>query len=194
MASQEEGEAGVSAGYEIVESRRQFRGEVFTVDVDMLRLPDGQVREREVVHHRGAVGIVAVTTGDELLLVSQYRHPARRFLTEIPAGKLDAGEAPDACATRELREETGARPDAIRKIAEFYTTPGYSDERFHMFLATGCRLGETRPEDDEEQDMRLLRVPIGEALAMARGGRFEDGKTIVGILLADLHLRQDTGS
>lgn len=175
-------------GYEVVKSERRFTGEVFQVDLDELRLPDGQVREREVVHHPGAVGIVALTEDREILLVSQYRHPTRRFLVEIPAGKLDLGEGPASCAARELREETGAVPKMWVKIGEFYTTPGYSDERFHLFLATDCVIGEASLEDDEEQDISVVEVPLDEAVDMARDGRFEDGKTIVGILLAALYL------
>lgn len=174
-----------SEGYEVTQSTRKFTGEVFSVDLDTLRLPDGQVREREVVHHPGAVGIVAVTRDRQILLVSQYRHPTDGFLAEIPAGKLDnEGEDPQACAGRELREETGAVADRLVKIGEFYTTPGYSDERFHMFLATGCVVGETAPEDDEEQDLTVIGVDLDEAVAMATDGRFQDGKTIAGILLA----------
>ncbi len=176
-------------GYEIVSSERKFTGEVFNVDLDVLRFPDGGEGEREVVHHRGAVGVVALTEAGELLLVSQYRHPARRFLTEIPAGKLDGCEDPYECAMRELREETGAVPRSVVKVAEFYTTPGYSDERFHLYFAEGCRLGERADsEDEEEQDMGLVRVPMDDAVPMARNGGFEDGKTIVGILLAWMHL------
>lgn len=175
--------------YEVIESERQFTGEVFSVDLDTLRLPGNQTREREVVHHPGAVGIVALTEDDEVLFVSQYRHPARRFVLEIPAGKLDAGEGPASCAARELREETGAVPKMWTKIGEFYTTPGYSDERFHMYLATECQIGEASLDDDEEQGLELQRVPLAEAVQMARDGRFEDGKSIVGVLLAALYLK-----
>lgn len=181
----------VEDGYEILTSSRVFSGEVFTVDLDTLRLPDGQTREREVVRHPGAVGIVAIDQDDELLLVKQYRHPARRFVVEIPAGKLDLGEGPATCAARELREETGAVPEMWTKIGEFYTTPGYSDERFHMYLATGCKLGDAQLEEDEEQDLSVVRLPMEEAMRMAREGGFEDGKTIVGVLLAALYMGHD---
>lgn len=174
--------------YEVTDSERKFSGEVFSVDLDTLRLPDGEMREREVVHHPGAVGIVALTDENEVLLVSQYRHPARRFLVEIPAGKLDQGEGPATCAARELKEETGAVPTMWTKIGEFYTTPGYSDERFHLYLATGCEVGANELDDDEEQDLRVVRVPFQEAIEMARDGRFEDGKTIVGVVLTALYL------
>ncbi len=174
--------------YQVIESQRQFTGEVFSVDLDMLRLPDGQTREREVVHHPGAVGIVALTEEEEVLLVSQYRHPAHRFLVEIPAGKLDKGEGPASCAARELKEETGAVPKMWTKIGEFYTTPGYSDERFHLYLATDCEVGASSLDDDEEQGLRVVRMALSEAIQSAREGRFEDGKTIVGILLAALYL------
>lgn len=178
----------VADDYDVTASERAFTGEIFSVDLDTLRLPDGQTREREVVHHPGAVGIVALTEENQLLLVSQYRHPARRFLVEIPAGKLDPDEGPASCAARELREETGAVPAIWTKIGEFYTTPGYSDERFHLYLATGCEVGDNDLEDDEEQDLAVVHIPLDEAIQMARDGQFEDGKTIVGILLAALYL------
>ncbi len=181
---------GETKGYEVISEERKFTGEVFTVDLDVLRFPDGNTREREVVHHKGAVGVVALNEDGEVLLVSQYRHPMKKSLTEIPAGKLDGKESPYDCAVRELREETGAVSErGLEKLAEFYTTPGYSDEKFYLYFAGRCRMGERAPSDDEEEkDMGLLRVPLDDAVAMARNGGFEDGKTIVGILLAWMHL------
>lgn len=179
--------------YVTLSSRVAYEGEIITVRQEELRLPDGTVVGREVVEHPGAVGIVAVDAEDRIVLVRQYRQPARRILEEIPAGKLAPGEAPEQCAIRELAEETGYVTRTLKKIGDYYTTPGFTNERFHMFLATDLEVGERSAEGDEELSMRVVVRPFAAALDDAQAGRLEDGKTIVGLLLAAAALDRRQG-
>lgn len=169
-------------------SRTVFRGKLLQVQVDRVRL-GGRTVEREVVHHPGAVAVVAVTPEREAILVRQYRHPVRARLWEIPAGTLGPGEKPLAAARRELEEETGYRAERWLKLAEVYTTPGFCTEKMVIYLARDLREGEASPEEDE--DLQVCRVPWGEIPEWIRSGRLQDAKTILGLLLAFPHLDAD---
>lgn len=173
--------------YETMSSESKFEGKIFSVSVDLVKMPDGTIHERELVKHFGAVGIIPLTEENEVVLVRQYRHPAGDELLEIPAGKLDAEEDPLDCALRELKEETGATGELI-KLAEFYTTPGYSNEFFYLYLATDLKDGPADPEDGEI--LELVRIPLFQALEMISTGKINDGKTIAGLCLAERHLRR----
>lgn len=175
--------------YKTLSERVAWQGVIFAVSEEELELPDGTVVSREVVRHPGAVGIVAVHEGD-VILVEQYRQPVRQLLLEIPAGKLDADEGPEACARRELAEETGFVAGELIKLGEYYTTPGFSDERFHMFLASDPSPGPASPDGHEETHMRVHRVPFEEAFRDAAHGRIQDGKTLGGILMAHAYLER----
>ena len=119
-------------------------------------------------------------------MVRQYRHATGEHLVEIPAGKLDAGEDPLDCARRELLEEVGCEAESWHALASFYTSPGFSDEVLHLFLARGLIQGEAAPDEDEF--LEVMRVPLEEALAMVAGGGIRDSKTVAGIALASLYL------
>lgn len=173
--------------YETVSSETKFEGKIFSVSVDLVKMPDGTIHERELVKHFGAVGIVPLTEENEVVLVRQYRHPVKDELLEIPAGKLDLEEDPLECARRELKEETGATGELI-KLAEFYTTPGYSNEFFYLYLAIDLKDGPAKPEDGEV--LELVRIPLFQALEMISTGKINDGKTIAGLCLAERHLRK----
>lgn len=175
--------------YRAIKSEVKFEGEVITLFVDEVKMPWGDIREREYVRHKGAVGIVALTDENEVYLVKQYRHPTGGVLLEIPAGKLDGREDPLSCAIRELREETGSVCREMVKLAEFYTTPGYSDEFFYLYLATGLEEGAREPEDDEEQELEVLKVSLNEAFEMISSGKIRDGKTIAGLALTEKLLK-----
>src|SRR3972149_858261 len=175
--------------YEIVSSEVVFEGKVLSLSVDKVRFPTGEIHERETVRHKGAVGIVAVTNDYKVILVEQYRHPVEGALLEIPAGKLDPGEDPLDCVSRELAEETGSTCEKIIKLAEFYTTPGYSDELFYLYLGLGLREGEREEGREEEQDLEVTKVPLDEALLMISSGEIRDGKTIAGLTLAERYLQ-----
>ncbi len=174
-------------GHETLERQEVFAGKVLHLYLDRVRLPNGREADWEVVEHRGAVGIVALEEDGEVHLVRQYRHAPGRDLLEIPAGKLDEGEEPAACARRELAEEVGLGGGAWDRLASFYTTPGFSDEVLHLYLARELRPVQAAPDEDEF--LEVVRLPLGEALAMVSAGGIEDAKTIAGLSLAALFLR-----
>ena len=170
-----------------VGSRRAYHGKVISLDVDLVEFPDGTTGELEIVRHPGASAIVPFLSDPggadpQLLLIRQYRYAADGYMYEIPAGRLNAGEEPADCARRELREETGCTAAAIDHIYTMYTTPGFTDERIHIFVATGLARGPTAHEADEF--LTLETVPLARALEMIKRGEINDGKTALGILLA----------
>jgi ADP-ribose pyrophosphatase len=166
---------------EIISSEKIYTGKVISLRRDTVRLSNGKTAAREVVEHPGATAVVALTEAGEVLLVEQYRRPADEVLLEIPAGKLEPGEAPLACARRELAEETGFGAAEWEKLGEFYTAPGFADERIHLFLARKLTPAVERPDEDELINLR--RIPLARAREMARSGQFADAKTIVGVCL-----------
>ncbi|SPF48301.1 ADP-ribose pyrophosphatase [Candidatus Desulfosporosinus infrequens] len=156
-----------------------FKGRILCLERDVVRLPNGLESSREVVRHSGAVGIVALQD-QQVLLVRQYRYAIAQETLEIPAGKLDLNETPEACAQRELREETGYR-GTLEPISTFYTTPGFTDEVIHLFLARDLVWDPLDPDDDEF--IGVEKVPWDEAVLQAQRSEFNDAKTLLGILL-----------
>ena len=150
------------------------------IDVTVERWGDHQ---REIVEHPGAVAIVAIDCDGMLTLVRQRREAVRTELLELPAGTLEEGETPLACARRELQEETGLTGGTWREVTAFYTTPGFCRERMHLFFAEHLERGEASPESDEE--LEVVRW-AGDEIA-EKAGELEDAKTLVGLLL---YLRQ----
>jgi ADP-ribose pyrophosphatase len=168
-------------------SRRVHTGKIISLDSDTVRFPDGSVGEMDMIRHPGASAIVpfvsdAAGVDPQLLLIRQYRYAADQYLYEIPAGRLDPGEDPRDCAKRELREETGCTAREIDFLCTTYTTPGFTDERIHLFMATGLERGETAHEADEF--MTVETVTLSDALRLIRDGEIKDGKTALGILFA----------
>jgi ADP-ribose pyrophosphatase len=173
-------------------SKKVYDGKVISVDLDSVRFPDGTTGELEMVRHPGASAVVPFLDPIEsedprIVLIRQYRYAAQGFVYEIPAGRLDSGESPEACAHRELREETGYTAELLTHLTTFYTTPGFTDERIHVFAATGLGAGEAQPEADEILD--LVTLPLSEAVEMVRDGRLVDGKSMVGLLFAAFFAR-----
>lgn len=164
-----------------------------TVRIDTVQTPDGATVEREIVEHDDAVAVVPVTAAGEVLLLKQYRQPVRTYLLEIPAGKMDvAGEPPEVAAQRELQEEVHHRADRFVPLTTFHNSAGWTTERTHVFLGTG--LSAAAPPDDfapeaEEADMEVVVLPFGVALEQVRRGELTDAKTVIGLLLAEEHLR-----
>ncbi|MFZ3102898.1 MAG: NUDIX hydrolase [Desulfitobacteriaceae bacterium] len=156
-----------------------FEGRMISLQRDTVSLPNGQQTTREIIKHPGAVAVVAIKDGG-MFLVRQYRYAIKSDLLEIPAGKLDAGEVPIDSAQRELREETGYRGD-LTHLGTFYSTPGFSDETMHLFLATNLVWDPLSQDEDEFLEVEV--IPWQQALEMAENGEFQDAKTVLGILL-----------
>jgi len=168
-----------------VSSTRQYTGRVISLDVDEVRFPDGSVGSLEMVRHPGASAIVPLLgspddTDPELVLIRQYRYAADGYLYEIPAGRLDPGESPADCARRELLEETGYRASAVQPLFTMFTTPGFTDEKIHLFLATGLEAGAHQREADEF--LELVPTRLSRALSMIERGEIQDAKTALALL------------
>lgn len=166
------------------DSKMIFRGRILNLRVDEVELPDGKRAAREVVEHSGAVVIVPVLDNGNIVFVRQYRYPVSEFLLELPAGKLGRGdENIEDCARRELLEETHYSCERIEKLTEFFTSPGFCDEKLHLFAANGLR--DTRPEKlacDSDEFISIADFSPGEALEMIRENKITDAKTMLGIL------------
>lgn len=170
-----------------VESRRVYTGKVISLDVDVVRFPDGSVGELEMIRHPGASAIVPFLSDPrgedpQVLLIRQYRYAAEGYLLEIPAGRLDTGEDPRDCARRELKEETGCSAVEVDYLFTMYTTPGFTDEKIHLFMATGLVAGEAKHEADEF--LALEPMLLSRALELIETGEIKDAKTALGLLFA----------
>ena len=163
-------------------TREVYRGRTFDVDVDRVRLPNGQEVEMELVHHRGAAAVVPVLDDGTLLLVRQYRYATGGWLLEIPAGKLDGGESPETCAGREAEEEVGHRPGKLEPLGWIWSSPGFADEKIWLFLATG--LEATRQDLEADEVLSIERIPFQEAVDKAARGEIHDAKSAVALLRA----------
>jgi 8-oxo-dGTP pyrophosphatase MutT (NUDIX family) len=164
--------------------RIAFQGRVLTVAVDTVAGRAGPLR-REVVLHPGAVVLCPVLDGT-VLLVEQHRHPAGETLLELPAGTLEPGEAPEAAARRECREETGHAPGRLTPLGALFAAPGYSSELLHVFLAEELAPDPLPPDEDE--GIAVVRLPLAEAVRRAGQGEFRDAKTVAGLFLAAVRL------
>lgn len=168
-------------------SRRVYTGRIINVDVDTVRFPNGSTGDLEMVRHPGASAIIPFLSdpaGDDpqILLLRQYRYAAEQVLYEVPAGRLDPGEDPKACAERELAEETGCRAERMEFLFTMYTTPGFTDERIHVFLASGITHGDSAREPDEF--ISVETVTLSHALGLIQKGEIRDAKTALAILFA----------
>ena len=166
---------------ELLESKQVFSGRVFDVTVDTVREGD-KTYVREVVHHPGSAVILPAFDDGTIALVRQYRHPAVRYLLELPAGTLNDKERPEAGAARELEEELGLVAGKMEKLSEFFISPGFCEEKMWLYLATD--LTETQQRLEEDEMIEVVRLPIDRALQMITDGEIEDAKTIIGLMLA----------
>ena len=167
----------------ILASERGFDGAWIHVRVDKVQLPSGRIATREVVEHPGAVAIVAITRGGEVLLLRQAHHPIQRVLLGLPAGTLEPGESPEACARRELTEETGYSAGTVTQIASYFTSPGYTSEQLTIFLAEDCAFAAGNIDPDEL--IAVTPTPVSQIAAMVTPGpdQVQDAKTLTGLLL-----------
>ena len=163
-----------------VSQKYAYKGRIVNLRLDEAALPNGKIVGREVVEHPGGVCVAALTDDRDLLLVRQYRYPYGKALLEVPAGKLERGEDPEACGLRELEEETGARAARVELLCEVYPTPGYCAEVIRVYGASGLTFGEQRPDEDEF--LECERVPLTEALRMVEAGEIADAKTQIAVL------------
>lgn len=172
------------------EGRSVFRGRLLDVRVETANYPDGSTGELEIVRHPGACAVLPVVAPTErcdggtatgVILLRQYRHAVGGVIWEVPAGKLDGGESPESCARRELREETGVEAEELHPLTTLLTTPGFTDERIHLFFATGLAFGAPSHEGHEFIDVRT--VDLEAALAMVERGEIGDAKSVACLLL-----------
>src|SRR6266699_2605572 len=165
--------------------RRIYSGRVVHLDVDSVRYPDGSTGELEMLRHPGAAAVIPFASDPRgadptVLLIRQYRYATGGSLFEIPAGRLDPGEDPEQCARRELQEEVGVTAGRLERLTTIWTTPGFTDERIHLFWAADLTADKHAREPDEF--IEVMPKPLSEALSLIRDGVICDAKTVVGIL------------
>ena len=181
MARPGGGDHGARDRARVLSRRRIYEGKVLSLDRDEVEEPGGVRATREVVRHSGSVAVLAVRDDGAIVLVRQYRYPVDEALWELPAGRRDEGEPPEAAAQRELQEEIGHRADDLEQIAFFYTTPGFCDEAMHVFRATRLVAAAAKGDDDERIEVRAF--PLRDLEAMIARGEVREGKTLVALLL-----------
>ena len=158
-----------------------YEGKVIKVKVDEVLLPNGNTSKREIVEHQGAVAVLPLTSDGKLVTVRQFRKPLERSIVEIPAGKLEQGEKPLACAMRELEEETGFKAGNYEHISSFYTSPGFANELLHLYLATDLYEGQFQPDEDEF--VELMYLTLEEAKQLHADGQICDAKTVLALFV-----------
>lgn len=174
--------------FDLLKSEIVYPGRAFTIRRDFVRLPDGRETKFDIVEHHGSVVLIPVDPAGNILFVRQYRHAAGLDLLELPAGTLDEGEAPEACARREVREETGMAAGKLELLGGFYLAPGYSTEYMHVYLATG--LHPDPLEADADEFLQVESIPLARAIKMAENGEIPDAKSLASFLLALPHLEK----
>lgn len=165
----------------VTRKREVYRSKIFTVTEEVAKDSSGFVIDRAIVRHAGSAVMIAVDDRNRVLLVRQFRLPAERELWEIPAGRLDPGENPLDAARRELAEETGYTAKKWKKMAAWWPSPGFLSEKMHLFMAKGLTAGKAQPMEDERIETRWFRKK--ELDKLIRGGKIEDGKTLIAFLL-----------
>jgi ADP-ribose pyrophosphatase len=164
-----------------------FNGRVFELVQEQVRYPDGRLAEVDLIRHAGAVAMLPIDSDGQLVFIRQYRHAVGGMLLEIPAGRLEAGEDPEACAQRELQEEIGMAAGWLRPLGGFYPVAGYSDEYLHIFLAGDLEASQLPGDADEL--IELERLSPSTALSMAARGEIQDAKTLIALFWAQAELR-----
>ena len=160
-------------------TRNIYKGKVVTLNIDTVTLPNGITVDLETIRHPGAAAVVPMKDDGTVVLIRQFRHAAGGFIYEIPAGKLNPGEDPVACASRELEEEIGYRAGKLELLTSIFTAPGFADEVIHVYTATG--LTEGRQQLDRDEVLEVVPMSLAEAVDMIADGRIRDAKTIVGL-------------
>jgi ADP-ribose pyrophosphatase len=178
----------------ILRSEKKYAGKVFDLIVDEIEYPSGNKSIREVASHPGGAVVVPILPANTIILVRQFRYPLRQSIYELPAGKLNPNEEPVVCARRELEEETGYTAGDMKLLTAIYTTPGFCNERLHIYLATDLKPSERGQQLEEgEASLTLKVVSLQRAVEMIENQQIVDGKTICGILLAERVLNRTKG-
>jgi len=172
--------------FQTVKSETVYRGKVFDVRRDEVRLPDGKQTNLDIVEHNSSVTLLPLDEQGRVWFVRQYRHPALAHLLELPAGVMHDGETPEACAQREVREEIGMAAGRFQKVGEFFLAPGYSTEYMYVFLATD--LTPDPLPGDEDEFISIEKISIDQAYSFAEKGEFHDSKTLAALFLARPYL------
>lgn len=160
-------------------TRHIYKGKVVTLNIDTVQLPNGVTVDLETIRHPGAAAVVPIKDDGTVVLIRQFRHAAGGFIYEIPAGKLNPGEDPLSCASRELEEEIGYRASSFQLLSSIFTAPGFADEVIHIYKATGLTKGRQRLDHDEVLD--VVEMPLSDAVGKIQDGTIRDAKTIVGL-------------
>ena len=164
-----------------ISSDRVYTGKTISLRVDTVEIPNRGYKKREIVEHNGAVGIIAITRENKVVLVKQYRKAIEKELWEIPAGKIEPGENPKESAMRELKEETGYSAQSIKLLHKFYTSAGFSNQKIYIYLAENLTSGSQDFDDDEFIETK--EFSLNEVYDMIYNNDIEDGKTSIGMLL-----------
>lgn len=173
--------------FELIRSETILQGRAFKIRRDYLKTPDGRETRLEIIEHGGSVVLIPIDDDGNLLFVRQYRHAAGADLLELPAGTRDNDEPFDECAAREIREETGMEAGTLQKVGEFYLAPGYSSEFMAVYLATGLK--ENPLDADDDEFLKVEKIPLKQAIEMAERGEVPDAKSLAALLLARPYLK-----
>jgi ADP-ribose pyrophosphatase len=168
---------------EKLDSEQMFKGKVFSIDRDRVKMPNGRTVAVDVVRHSKSVVLVPVPEPGKVILVRQYRYAVNAFLWELPAGSVDEGESPEQAARRECHEEIGLLPSTVVRLAAMYPTPGYCDEEMVFFRLSGLETADEKAAVDEDEDIEAKTFDLRDARDMVRSGEIQDMKTLVGLAL-----------
>ena len=174
--------------FELIKSETLLQGRAFKIRRDYLKTPNGRETRLEIIEHGGSVVLIPIDDDGNLLFVRQYRHAAGEDLLELPAGTRDGDEPFEACAAREIREETGMEAGKLQKIGEFYLAPGYSSEFMVVYLST--ELKENPLDADDDEFLQVEKIPLKKAIEMAERGDVPDAKSLASFLLARSYLEK----
>lgn len=173
--------------FEVTHTEKIFEGRVFSVRQDLVNMPNGKEARIDVVVHRGSVALIPVDEDSKIWFIHQYRHPVGKEMLELPAGVVEAGERPEVTAQRELQEEIGMGTETLHFLGSFFLAPGYSTEYMHVYLAEG--LYESALQPDEDEDLRVEKIPVEEAYRRLDAGELQDAKTVAALSLARSRLQ-----
>lgn len=169
-----------------IRTEQIYKGKVVHLHVDDVILPNGQTSKREIIKHPGAVAVIAITNDRKIVFVEQYRKPLEKSLLEIPAGKLEEGEQPEVTAIRELEEETGYTTDHLSYVTSFYTSPGFADEKMHVYITDDLKKLDTPVTGDNDEFVEVVELTLEEAKQYVADERIQDAKTNYAVLYLEM--------